>query len=810
MSRHFLILCGILGWAIGGAVGCRPQQPFFFNEDGDLSHYIGKATEIEYPDVETSSLDEATHAIRPFSLENPDPSQIWELSLEEATRIALTNSKVIRQLPSPGFSSTLLSSPDAVPTIYDPALMEANPRFGVAAALAAFDAQFSASASWEKNDTPQNIAGSFTQFRPTVLQQDLGSFQARLAKQAATGGVWSLTHNVSYEANNVPVFNGITGSRLFASDYNVDLEAEFRQPLLQGNGVQFNRIAGPGTIPGFYNGVMIARVNTDISLTDFESQVRNLVNEVERGYWDLYLAYRNLHALTEGRARSLDTWRKVRSELEGGISGAQNEAQARHQYFEFKGQVENAQSAVFTAEAGLRFVLGLASTDGRLIRPLDEPTTAEVHFDWQDVHCEAFVRSVELRRQKWQIKRRELELIASKNYILPRLDAIGRYRYRGMGDHLIDPSRPGGGQYDNAYQTMTGGDFQEWLLGLELSLPLGFRKEKAGIRHAQLSLARERAVYEDMELAVSNQLSEAKRDLEKNYTLAQTNFNKRLAALAELRAWQAIEAAGRSTSRDKEIDRLLDAQRRMALAEIDYYRTLVDYSKAIAQVHFRKGSLLEYSGVCLAEGPWPAKAYFDATRRARARDASYYLDYGFTRPSVISQGPYEQHTGNTGMIFDGEAAMPHEASLEMLPTPAPERDDPLPEDPGPWEEAASVLQRAGSEPAMVSPEHSPSVDSGAVLRPSKKEGQYDLGALDLRMLAGKSDKPAGSVKSRPASTIQTVGYEEAAPAPGAGQPERPATAWKTVPMASPRQESASQPSTAPTKSTSLRWKKVQR
>jgi outer membrane protein TolC len=146
------------------------------------------------------------------------------------------------------------------------------------------------------------------------------------------------------------------------------------------------------------------------------------------------------------------------------------------------------------------------------------------------VHCEAFVRSVELRRQKWQIKRREMELIASKNYILPRLDAIGRYRWRGMGDHLIDPSGPDG-DFNNAYQEMTEGDFQEWLLGLELSIPLGFRKEMAGIRHAQLSLARERAVYEDMELAVSNQLSEALRELEKNYSLAHTNFNKRLAAL---------------------------------------------------------------------------------------------------------------------------------------------------------------------------------------------------------------------------------------------------------------------------------------
>ena len=69
-------------------------------------------------------------------------------------------------------------------------------------------------------------------------------------------------------------------------------------------------------------------------------------------------------------------------------------------------------------------------------------------------------------------------------------------------------------------------------------------------------------------------------------------------------------------------------QRRRADAESAYYRAIVDYNRSIAQLHFRKGSLLEYNGVFLAEGPWPGKAYFDSYRRARQRDASLFLDYG--------------------------------------------------------------------------------------------------------------------------------------------------------------------------------------
>ena len=44
--------------------------------------------------------------------------------------------------------------------------------------------------------------------------------------------------------------------------------------------------------------------------------------------------------------------------------------------------MEQALSSLYDAEAKLRYLMGMAATDGRLIRPIDEPTTAKVSFDW--------------------------------------------------------------------------------------------------------------------------------------------------------------------------------------------------------------------------------------------------------------------------------------------------------------------------------------------------------------------------------------------------------------------------------------------
>ena len=120
---------------------------------------------------------------------------------------------------------------------------------------------------------------------------------------------------------------------------------------------------------------------------------------------------------------------------------------------------------------------------------------------------------------------------------------------------------------------------------------------------------------------------------------------------------------------------MLEAQRRRADAQTSYFRTLLDYQRAIISVHFRKGSLLEYNNVYLAEGPWPAKAKFDAHRLARQRDASVYLNYGFTRPNVIEPGSDSTDAAGRRVRPGGVETLPmdgvpHEATTpEELPAP---------------------------------------------------------------------------------------------------------------------------------------------
>jgi outer membrane protein TolC len=661
MTRTRKILATILSGTFVLPGGCRCDLKRPFHDSVPAEVYKQVASDIEYPNESACTemnADPSLASPKPWTIDTQGTPEYWDMSLEEAIHLTMANSRVLRDL-----GGAVVRAPAAVRTTLDPAATETDPRLGIEAALSEFDAQFMTSTFWEKNDRALN--NEFFGGGTRLLQQDVGVFQAAITKRAATGTQFTIRHNVDYDANNAP------GNR-FPSAWNTNVEMEFRHPVLQGGGVQFNRIAGPLSTPGVYTGVLVARLNADVALTDFEIAVRDLVSNVENAYWDLYYGYRVLDSKVKARDAALDTWRKIYALYEVNRRGgeAEKEAQARAQYFLFQQEVQNALSGepdegtrnwnglpsgafrgtggVLMAERRLRLLMGLPPTDCKLLRPTDEPIMAKIDFDWCEITGEATTRRAELRRQKWQIRRRELELIASKNFLLPRLDGVGRYRWRGFGDDLFPKGplpAPPDERFDNAYGNLTSGDFQEWQLGFELNVPIGFREAHVAARNAELLLCRERAILRDQQREVVHEVADAVAELDRAYLVMQTSYNRLTANRDQLGAIQAAYEADKAP-----LDLYLDAQRRVSEAEVDYHLNRARYSLAAKNVHFVKGTLLEYDGVYLQEGPWPDKAYEDAAKRERSRSVPVPLNYASSLAPVVSMGGFAQNPGEPAAL----------------------------------------------------------------------------------------------------------------------------------------------------------------
>jgi outer membrane protein TolC len=629
------ISVGCLG--LVGFTGCAPAHRFTaWRDQSNTSYFENYATQIEYPDakcIEPPSVDVSY----PLTIENPSELPTWDMPLSEAISYAMKNSAVIRSI-----GGSVVQAPTGAATTFGPAQTESNPNSGVEAALSAFDAQLSSSLTWNKQDQPLNFGadgGFVNAFSPS---QSTGAvFRGDLSKRAATGTLFSLRHNVNY--NRVKLADPLNSGLRFPSSFTGIFEAEMRQPMMRGAGTTFNRIAGPNAPIGSYNGVLLARINTDVSLTDFEASVINLLNDVEFAYWELYYAYRQLETQAAARQSALQTWQRVNELQKVGARGgeADAEAQARSQYYLFESQVTDSLSGangLYAAEQRLRYLIGMPPTDGRLIRPSEQPQQAKVIVDWQTAVADALNLRVEIRRQRWTLKRRELELVAARLNRRPQLDAVTLYRYRGLGDNLInsrDPNDSGSSVYQNIFE----GDFQEWQAGIELTTPVGLRQAGAAVRFAELNLARDKAVLKEQELRIQHDLSNAARQVERSFELTQKNLNRVEADRLQIEVLKNRYERGLIN-----INFLLQAQQQLATSQAAYYRSLIDYELSLRDINREKGSLLAYNQVALSEAGWSGTAYASAadqgrhlTPRTRPATTAAPVSQGAFDPAAVGQ-----------------------------------------------------------------------------------------------------------------------------------------------------------------------------
>lgn len=611
--------------------GCAQVREFQFNDSWEsapsYNHQIG--TNIEYPSVQSRLEPQVVSAPEPLSLDNPADIPAQEISLDDAIQLGLSRGEILRTL-----GGSVVQSAAGTRTKFDPAIAESNPLGGVEAALSAFDVQTASQLFWQVNDRPNNVNINpiLQQFQVPALQQTTATFNYEISKRTATGASFAARHNFGYDLANTP-------NRLFTGAYSGFFEAEYRQPLLRGAGVEFNRIAGPNSGIGQYNGVLIARINTDISLADFESGIITYINDIETAYWELYFAYHNLEAQVAGRNSSLLTWQRIKELEKVGFEGsdAAAEAQARSQYYLFDVQVKDALSGtngLYASEQRLRYLMGLPPGDGTLLKPTSKPMEGEILFDWSSAMSDALTQRVEVRRQKWTIKRRELELIAARLNRKPTLDFLGLYRYRGLGDALIDSYDPDN-SFNSLYQNIFEGDYQEWQAGVELAYPVGLRQAAAAVSNARWNLARETALLEEQELRISHDLSTAARQISRSFALMESNYNRQNSDREQVKALIARYEAGLDN-----INFLLQAQQQLATSQSAYFRSLADYQLAIRDFHREKGSLLNYNLVGLSEDSWAPAAYRDAVERGRFM-APRLNPEQVDVPSPVSQGAYD-------------------------------------------------------------------------------------------------------------------------------------------------------------------------
>jgi outer membrane protein TolC len=243
----------------------------------------------------------------------------------------------------------------------------------------------------------------------------------------------------------------------------------------------------------------------------------------------------------------------------------------------------------------------------------------------------------------------QVRLVQAENQALPRLDAVALYRWNGLSGTL-----PNG-----EHLASSAGQFPDWSLGVNFSVPLGLRQGRAQVRQQALMIARDRANVEQGLHAAIYDLASTVRDLESAYEQYVIYKETRAAATENLKVQTEQFRAGRTIYLN-----VLQALNDWGNAVSSEAQQLLSYNVGLATLERRTGTILETHGLVFYEERFRAAGPLGILGHGRL--------YPSAEPPVGSPQRYPAMDEPAENFFDLRNPAPRDSKPpEELPKPRP-------------------------------------------------------------------------------------------------------------------------------------------
>ena len=445
-------------------------------------------------------------------------------------------------------------------------------------------------------------------FSPTTRKTDGNSIVGNAGIQAHIPS-FGTSYGVTMNNQRFTTDNPLT---VLSPQYNSSLSLNFTQPLFRGRKFDQPRRT-----------IEIAKRNISLTDTQFRQRSIEVVANVQRAYWDLTYALRNLQVQRDSVKDAREQLKHNRRLVEEGQLAPIDIVAAETQVANFEQAVFDALNSVNQAENNLKNLISPNRNDpiwSESLTPVDSVEITSPHLTLTEAIDTALQNRPELEINQTQKEINAIDRRFYREQKKPQIDLIASYSSSGVGGSLNpsssnplltscaqDPTTPaclgaaqalqallqnvGGG--GTAVSDIFGNKYPTFRVGLQFNLPL------FGDRSARAQYGR--TLVEGERLETQRQQAEQSIQVEVRNALQAIRTSEgrlRAAAIARENSEKQYESEQRKLAAGQsDTYKVLERQTALAVAKSNELKARTDLNKAIADLQRATGNTLKANNI---------------------------------------------------------------------------------------------------------------------------------------------------------------------------------------------------------------------
>ncbi|HUF48435.1 MAG TPA: TolC family protein [Vicinamibacterales bacterium] len=369
--------------------------------------------------------------------------------------------------------------------------------------------------------------------------------------------------------------NVVSGSgATFNPSLGASLNVNFSQPLWQGLRIDPQRA-----------NLEVSQRNRVVADLQLEQRIVQLDSQVRFAYLQLVSAIEQNKVANENFRVAEESLRQARARVEVGVSPEieiiENEAQVEGQRVNViltEAQIQDARDAL------RRLILNPNRPDYWTtdLQPTDTIDLSEPAIDLENAVANALANRLDLQQLRRSIEITDLNARVASDNIKPQVDLNVNLRSGAFGGtRFLSPAETERISYGTVLGDTFGFAYPTWTVGVNVGVPIGQTAARAQLAQTQILQRQQAITLRDSELAITEQVRGAAREVENSYRRVQALQASRQATERQLEAEERRFAVGLSTAfqlQQRQRD-LFNSRAQEVNAMIAHQRALINFER---------------------------------------------------------------------------------------------------------------------------------------------------------------------------------------------------------------------------------------